>query len=417
MAIAAVALHPLGRSGKILNICTVLPWSALRWCTPLPWEESVPYELTDEQRDRYRAISIRSHQRKQELLRDHAQHAAAPGVKLQGRLDPNDLMPQLETNGLSGLSLFSGGGGLDLGFERAGFRHLAAFEVLDVCGATLRANRPAWDVRSGDAAGDVRAAAFTPFRGVDVVHGGPPCQPFSTAGRQAGAADPRNMWPDFVRCVLQTRPRAFIAENVPGLLDRKFEGFVRENILAPLTGNYTVFRFKLSSHDFGVPQARRRVFFVGLRAARDAARWLPPAPTHGDVEDLFGPLLPRNTARRSLGLPDIGRDDVAPTLRSGFTGPRKTTGVLNSKASLKVWDELRVWPNGVQPSRSLADAYPPENGHYRLSVSDCALLQGFPDDWRFSGAVYQALGQIGNSVCPPVGYAVARQVARALKGV
>lgn len=376
----------------------------------------MPYELTDEQRDRYRAISIRSQQRKQELLRDHCEETSSQGFELGERLDPNDLMPLLEPNELTSLSLFAGGGGLDLGFERAGFRHRASFEILDVCGSTLLTNRPAWDVRSGESAGDVRAAAFTPFRGVDVVHGGPPCQPFSTAGKQAGADDPRNMWPDFVRCVLQTRPRAFIAENVPGMLDRKFEGFVSGNIIAPLEGNYTVFKFKLAAHDFGVPQARRRVFFVGFRAARDAARWVQPSPTHGEVDDLFGPLLPSNTTRRSLGLPDIGYDEVAPTLRSGFTGPRNTTGVLNSKASLKVWNDLQVWPNGVQPSRSIANAYPPENGHFRMSVEDCALLQGFPADWRFSGAVYQALGQIGNSVCPPVAYAVARQVARALQG-
>lgn len=75
---------------------------------------------------------------------------------------------------------------------------------------------------------------------------------------------------------------------------------------------------------------------------------------------------------------------------------------------------MQVWPNGVQPTRGMAEAYAPENGHFRMSVADCALLQGFPEDWKFSGAVYQALGQIGNSVCPPVAYAVALQVARAL---
>ncbi|OEZ99931.1 DNA cytosine methyltransferase [Duganella sp. HH101] len=376
----------------------------------------MPYDLTDEQRDRYRETSLRSKARKQALLRDYNENTPVPGVDLTERLDPNDLMPQLEDNGLTTLSLFSGGGGLDLGFERAGFGHRASFEILDICGETLRANRPDWEVRSGIVEGDVRAARFTPFRGVDIVHGGPPCQPFSVAGKQAGADDPRNMWPDFVRCVQQTRPRAFIAENVPGLLDKKFESFVTENIQAPLEENYTIFKFKLSAHDFGVPQARKRVFFVGFRAARDAARWVQPAPTHGDVETLFGPMLPRNTTRSSLGLPDIGFDEVAPTLRSGFTGPRNTTGVVNSKASMNVWNEMQVWPNGVQPTRSMAAAYTAENGHFRMSVDDCALLQGFPAEWRFSGAVYQALGQIGNSVCPPVAYAVARQVAIALLG-
>lgn len=380
-------------------------------------EVNMAYELTDEQRDRYRATSIRSKLRKQKLLHGHREDDQMSGTELGNRLDPSDLMPRLDSNGLACLSLFSGGGGLDLGFEYAGFDHCASFEILDICGETLRANRPTWDVRSGAALGDVRAAAFTPFRGVDVVHGGPPCQPFSIAGKQAGADDPRNMWPDFVRCVLQSRPRAFIAENVPGILDKKFELFVKENIIAPLDAQYTIFKFKLAAHDFGVPQARRRVFFVGFRAARDAARWIEPAPTHGDVDTFLGPLLPRNTARISLGLPDIGFDVVAPTLRSGFTGPRNTTGVLNSKAALKVWNDLCLWPNGVQRTRSLAAAYTAENGHFRLSVDDCALLQGFPSDWRFSGAVYQALGQIGNSVCPPVSYAVARQVAQTLRDI
>ncbi len=376
----------------------------------------MPYDLTDEQRDRYRATSVRSQLRKQELLREHGEFGATGSTVFGERLDVTDLMPRLDANRLTCLSLFAGGGGLDLGFERAGFDHCASFEILDVCGETIRTNRPGWRVHAGRDAGDVRTAAFSAFRGVDVVHGGPPCQPFSTAGKQAGADDPRNMWPDFVRCVVQTRPRAFVAENVPGMLDRKFDGFVRKNILEPLEQSYVIFRFKLAAHDFGVPQARRRVFFVGFRAARDAARWVHPEPTHGDVDGLFGPVLPRNTARRSLGLSEIGFDVVAPTLRSGFTGPRNTTGILNSKASLEVWNDLHIWPNGVQPTRSIADAYPPENGHFRMSVDDCALLQGFPVEWRFSGAVYQVLGQIGNSVCPPVAYAVARQVARAVTG-
>jgi DNA (cytosine-5)-methyltransferase 1 len=373
----------------------------------------MPYDITEARRDQYRETSQRSKQRKLTLTA-----GLRPGDKVAepggNRLDPNDLMPQLTPHGLTALSLFAGGGGLDLGFERAGFEHLASYEILSVCGETLRANRPFWSVKAGPVEGDVKAAAFSTYRGVDIVHGGPPCQPFSTAGKQAGEADERNMWPDFVRCVRQSRPRAFVAENVPGMLDRKFETFVDRHILEPLKSEYTVFRFRLSADDFGVPQARKRVFFVGFRAGRDAARFVLPVATHGDTAELFGPLLPRNTARQSLGLPTSFFDAVAPTLRSGFTGPRKTTGVVNSRASMLTWARLGIWPNGVQSSRALANAFVPENGHHRLTVGDCALLQGFPADWRFSGAVYQALGQIGNSVCPPVAYSVARHVARAL---
>lgn len=372
----------------------------------------MPYDITEERRERYRETSIRSQRRKQELLARPA--STGVGTAFAQRLDPCDLMPQLPGNGLNCLSLFSGGGGLDIGFERAGYSHLASVEILDVCGKTFGLNRPHWDVRAGSVRGDVRALDFTEFRGVDVVHGGPPCQPFSTAGKQGGVDDPRNMWPQFVRCVKALRPRAFVAENVPGLMDKKFESFVYESILAPLADAYTVFKFRLSADGFGVPQARRRVFFVGFRSARDARRWSEPTPTHGDGGNLFGPVLPRNAARRSLGLADTGFDAIAPTLRSGFTGPRNCTGVLNSKASQKTWSELGIWPSGVQSTRAGAFAYPPENGHFRMSVEDCALLQGFPVDWRFAGAVYQVLGQIGNSVCPPVAHAAARQVAIAL---
>ena len=372
----------------------------------------MPYVLTDERRQWYRERSIQSQRRKLELL-SRGVEAAATLETNEPRFDPNALMPEVRNNGLATLSLFSGGGGLDLGFERAGYAHVASVELLAVCGETLKANRPDWQVLSGDQEGEVQAADWFFFRGVDVVQGGPPCQPFSTAGKQAGDKDPRNMWPEFVRCVLEVKPRAFIAENVPGLLDKKFSSFIERNVVGPLGGDYAIHTFVLAAHEFGVPQARRRVFFVGFRNKRDAIRFAPPAQTHSERGDLFSGL-PFNTARASLGLEDIGFDTVAPTLRSGFTGPRNTTGVVNSRASLAIWNRLRIWPNGVQPTRLVAAAYPPENGHHRLSVADCALLQGFPEDWHFSGAVYQALGQIGNSVCPPVGYSVARAVARAL---
>jgi DNA (cytosine-5)-methyltransferase 1 len=378
------------------------------------------YKLTEKQREKYRKTSIRSAKRKKMLLSTHNLSSPPSSIKAANRLDTTTLMPQINVNGLSCISLFSGGGGLDLGFERSGFFHEASFEILDICGQTLRNNRPDWKIYSGEESGDVTKISFTEYRGIDVIHGGPPCQPFSIAGKQKGVNDPRNMWPDFVRSILEIKPRAFVAENVPGILDSKFQSFIEEFIINPLDKKYTIFQFKISADDFGVPQARRRVFFVGFRSCRDAKKFIQPHPTHIKFEHLSkinGPLLPKNTARKSLGLPDIGFDDLAPTLRSGFTGPRNTTGVVNSLASMKKWNLLGIWPNGVQPNRSMADTFTPENGNFRLSVADCALLQGFPNDWEFSGAVYQTLGQIGNSVCPPVAYSVARQVSLALRGL
>lgn len=118
--------------------------------------------------------------------------------------------------------------------------------------------------------------------------------------------------------------------------------------------------------------------------------------------------------RAALGLPDIGADGLTPTLRSTLTGPRHTTSILSSVSAQRSWAALEIWPNGVAKTRAAAARFPTENGHRRLAVADCAVLQGFPSWWHFHGAVYMSLGQIGNSVAPPVAYRVALAVAQAL---
>ncbi|MCP9207118.1 DNA cytosine methyltransferase [Streptomyces sp. NEAU-Y11] len=328
---------------------------------------------------------------------------------------PLDLMPLREGNNLSALSLFSGGGGLDLGVERAGFNHTASFELMPEAGDTLRKARDHWAVFSGNEEGDVRGVDFKQWRGsVDLLHGGPPCQPFSNAGRQQGHLDERDMWPQFVRAVKETRPAAFIGENVPALASLKFSEYVSENILTPLSGSYRIQKIILQASDFGVPQVRRRVFFVGFRTKKMADSWKAPEPTHywGDASIMRGQRC--MGLREALGLPDIGVDDLSPTIRSSLTGPRHTTSILNSVAAQRKFASLEIWPNGVAADRAAARAFVAKNGHFRLSVPDVALIQGFPEDWPFVGATYMALGQIGNAVPPPLAYAVASSVLKVL---
>ncbi|WP_222839681.1 DNA cytosine methyltransferase [Pseudomonas lini] len=334
-------------------------------------------------------------------------------------------MQQIEGNNLSCLSLFSGGGGLDLGFDRAGYRHVASYELIPICKETLTSNRPEWNVFGGPDSGDVTKVDWSPYKGdIDVVHGGPPCQPFSIAGEQKGVDDERNMWGEFIRAVNTIKPKAFVAENVLGILNPKFEQFVKVYILDRLK-DYKIVKFEMNSSDYGVPQIRRRVFFVGFRNSTDFSRFEIPQPTHqwlsnnGTSEQgmmsLFDNDLQRTMGvREALGLSDTKFDNLAPTIRSGFTGKRNTTSVLNSSAGQKTWGDMEVWPNGVQSDRQAASSFPAKNTHFRMSVQDVALLQGFPESWKFSGAVYQVLGQIGNSVAPPVAYQVARSVAEAL---
>lgn len=325
------------------------------------------------------------------------------------------LMPQLDPNGLATLSLFSGGGGLDLGFDRAGFEHRGSWEYMPEAAATLSTARPQWTVHGG-AAGDVRNVDWRQYRGeVSVLHGGPPCQPFSNAGKQRGALDPRDMWPEFVRAVLTVRPDAFIAENVAALASATFSDYVRTTILEPLEKRYTIRKVLLQAYEYGVPQVRRRVMFIGFRTRTAARRWVPPTPTHQRPVGPDSGLARTLGAREALGLPDIGYDDVVPTIRSGLSGPRHTTSILSSVSAQRRFEALQIWPNGVAADREAASRYVAKHGHFRLSVPDVALLQGFPEFWRFNGATYMQLGQIGNSVAPPVAYAVASSVAAALK--
>lgn len=364
---------------------------------------SVDYNITEERRLEYKRVSEESRIAKLKALNGEG---PKPFHDINKPIyNPNELMPQLRRSKFKALSLFSGGGGLDLGFDKAGFTHAASYEIIDIAAKTLKKNRPTWEVYGG-AEGDVRKVSWKKYKKeVDVIHGGPPCQPFSIAGQRKGSLDERDMWPEFGRAVKEIKPKAFIAENVPGLMSKKFESYVQQVIYDELN-DYNIISFKVNANDFGVPQKRSRVIFVGFKSKECFKLYSPPAPTH-----LFDRTI---GVRAALGLPDIGADGIAPTIRSAFTGKRNTTSVLNSKASQKTWSDLGVWPNGVQLTRELARNFVTKDKSFRMSVKDVGLLQGFPEDWHFEGAVYQVLGQIGNSVPPVLAYNIANSVLKAL---
>jgi DNA (cytosine-5)-methyltransferase 1 len=381
------------------------------------------YDISDEKRAEYRKISHASR-----LSKLAAEQGLLDSIHKVNKplFDPDVLMPQLENNDLTTVSLFSGGGGLDLGFSKAGYKHVASYELIPICKDTLSSNLSCKNIYCGPEEGDVTHIDWQHYHGkIDVVHGGPPCQPFSIAGAQKGVNDKRNMWGEFSRAVNTIKPKAFIAENVLGILNPKFKGFVEKYIVNRLS-DYSIATVEMHAADYGVPQIRKRVFFIGFRNKLAFNEFIPPKPTHtwnhlgnkggGYTQSLFdNGLLKTCGVRKCLGLPDIGFDNLAPTIRSAFTGKRNTTSILNSTAGQKAWGDMEIWPNGVQSDRKKASAFPAKNSHFRLSVQDVALIQGFPESWKFAGAVYQVLGQIGNSVSPPVAYQVASSVAKALK--
>ena len=220
------------------------------------------WDITEEQREVYRQRSKQSSLAKAKALRGEGPSPIHPINK--PKLNTENLMPQLPSNGFSTLSLFSGGGGLDLGFDRAGFTHVASYDKLAEAGVTLRQARPHWQVFAGEQ-GDVTKVDWREYRGlVDVIQGGPPCQPFSVAGRQKGNSDSRDMFPEFVRAVLEIEPVAFVAENVTALVGKKFSHYVREYIERPLQQQYYLTRFVLEASSFGVPQVRKAGFLCRI---------------------------------------------------------------------------------------------------------------------------------------------------------
>ena len=380
--------------------------------TKAPWYTG--WNISDERREEYRKCSINSKKRKDEAIKNNKPYHEI----YYPRLKANDLMPTISSCGLKSLSLFSGGGGLDIGFEKAGFIHIASYEILENVCSIVQKNRPNWKIFSGKE-GDVRFVDWTQYKGIDVIHGGPPCQPFSIAGRQKGEDDVRNMVPEFIRCIKECCPKAFVMENVSALASNKFESYLFNEVFYKLKKlNYYFTSFILNAENFGVPQTRKRFFIVGFSEKKYFEKYKRPIATFHPCDKQLNNLLidiPITMGvREALGLPDIGFDSSAPTIRSGFTGPRQTTSIVNSVAASKKWEELGIWPNGVSITREIARCFKPKNNTFRLSIADVALIQGFPEDWKFGDTVYLALGQIGNSVVPPVAYHIAKSIRYAL---
>jgi len=308
---------------------------------------------------------------------------------------------------LTCLEICAGAGGQSLGLEQAGFGHVAAVEIdPDAC-ATLRLNWPASDVQQLD----VHHFKGIDYRGVDLLAGGVPCPPFSIAGKQLGADDERDLFPQALRLAEECEPDAIMLENVRGLATARFAGY-REQVLARLheLGYRTDWQV-LNASEFGVPQLRPRFILVAMRP--DIAghfEWPRPVRTPPTVGETLRDLMAAGGwsgaeawARRANG--------IGPTL---VGGSRKHGGPdLGPTRAREAW--LRLGVDG----KGLADA-PPGPGapafHLpRLTLQMAAALQGFPPDWRFAGRKTAGYRQIGNAFPPPVARAVGVSLRSAIE--
>ncbi|MCC6826013.1 MAG: DNA cytosine methyltransferase [Acidobacteria bacterium] len=325
--------------------------------------------------------------------------------------------------GVPVVSFFTGCGGIDLGLEAVGYRHVAAFELNEMFCKTLRRNRPKWNVfgppsHNGDVS-DFDGVKSTlspiikaPFEGLFV--GGPPCQPFSIASNQRfpKSADTfkrvgfshqtnGNLLFDYINLIVEFRPMAFVIENVPGLRD--IDGGVQlQSAIDELeSAGYTIQEpFVLNAADYGVPQQRFRLFVIGSRSNQPYEKPTPAVNRigAGSVLKTLNSKLANTETRehkaesvmRYMELSYGERDQLGRVDRLDPLSPSKTVIAGGTKGG----------------GRSHLHPEVPRT----LSVRECARLQSFPDDYEFVGTSGRQFTQVGNAV-PPV---LAAQIGKSI---
>jgi DNA (cytosine-5)-methyltransferase 1 len=388
---------------------------------------------------------------------------------------------------MKSLELFAGAGGLGLGLHHAGFHPVGVIERDADCCATIRENKTrgtqamhSWHLVESD----VRDINFSTFEDkLDLVSGGPPCQPFSLGGKHKAYEDARDMFPQAVRAVRQTRPAAFIFENVKGLTRDRFRNYFEyiklqlehpnlfqkegEQWIDHLTRlerfhtagvrsdlHYRVVVRLLNAANFGIPQKRERVFFVGFRDdigiewnfpcathSREALLWDQSSngsywDRHGitksqrfyasrdeqvEASTLFPPReKPWRTVRDVIGdlpAPEMSRNRSGSILNHKFQpGARSYAGHTGSPLDEPA-KALKAGVHGVPGGENMIAH---SNGSVRyFTVREAARVQTFPDDFIFTGSWSETMRQLGNAVpvdlASVVGKSVHAQLQNSLK--
>jgi DNA (cytosine-5)-methyltransferase 1 len=345
---------------------------------------------------------------------------------------------------LKTISLFSGIGGLDFGFEEAGFETRVALEIDRHCCRAMRLNRP-WEIIEDDI-NHVPSQAVLDRGGlvageVDMLMGGPPCQPFSKSGYWANGDalrldDPRaDTLTGYLRILRDTRPRAFLLENVYGLAYQgKDEGlhYILDGIaqINHETGtNYEVSWQVINCAEYGVPQIRERVFMVG---SRDGRRFKFPKVTHGDpseAQNVFFGVEPYRTAWDAIGdLPEPEPDepglkvggkwgDLLPTIPEGENylwhtargGGHSLFGWRTRYWSflLKLSKRLPSWTIQAQPGAAIG---PFHWNNRRLSFEEMCRLQTFPGGLKVDCGRTEMQRMLGNAVPSLIAEVLAREI-------
>jgi len=302
------------------------------------------------------------------------------------------------------VSLFSGCGGLDLGFIKAGFDVIWANDIFLDAVATYKKN-----IGDHITSNDIHDIDLDDIPNCDGVIGGFPCQGFSIANMGRHVEDERNtLYLQFIRVVSDKKPKFFIAENVKGILTLG-KGAVFEKVKKDFANAGYAIHYKLfNTADYGVPQKRERVILFGLR--NDIAEGLsvsfPPEPTHG--KSPIGLQLPWIGCGEALSdIPEPSEHTNIPNhegskykLRfNGYLGHRKIDPTLPAPT---------ITARGDEKGGVVIIHHP--NNHRRMTVRETAIIQSFPLDFIFEGTKTSAYRQIGNAVPPLFAQAIAESV-------
>ena len=321
------------------------------------------------------------------------------------------------------VELFSGCGGMALGFENAGFKTDLLVEIDKNAVATLRKNRPQWNV----VAGDIKDVSFKKYKSkVDVLAGGFPCQAFSYAGKGLGFGEPRGtLFFEFLRAVNEVRPKIALGENVRGLIQHD-NGRTLATMLHYLrkAGYRTVFHL-VRAQFLDVPQKRERLIIMGVRNDLKMSHLFPKERDYTvslqqalkDVPTSEGQTYSKRKHEIMSLIPPGGYwRDLPDKLQREFMGASYFhTGGRTGMARRLSLDEPSLTLTCNPAQKQTERCHPVETRP--LNVREYARLQSFPDDWKFEGSVSAQYRQIGNAVPVNLGYHVGRCLVYMLQGI
>lgn len=327
------------------------------------------------------------------------------------------------------ISLFSGAGGLDSGFHKAGFHTTVANEYDPKICPTFKANFPDTTLIEGD----IRKIGSTTFpKNVVGIIGGPPCQSWSEAGALRGINDSRGkLFFDYIRILKHVKPLFFVAENVPGMLAARNTEAVKGFMTLFDEVGYDVNLKVLNANDFDVPEDRNRVFYVGFRKDLDIHNFEYPTPQihkptlRETIWDLQFTAIPAKDKNKTNG-----NECLVPN-NEYFVG--SFSPIFMSRNRVRGWDEpgFTVQASGrqcqlhpqapkmikVEPNvQKFVEGY--EHLYRRMSVREVARVQSFPDEYKF---IYNDIDygykMIGNAVPVNLAYHVALQIRKTLQNI